>query len=572
MESGTGKSKVNFKKLNLPLWGYGKLNHVSKGAETDLFARAFIFRTEKKVVALVNLECCIISHQLKLAVVDGLKEKLPSSAIAMENLMLCAQHTHSAPGGISPYPFFSITTQGFRPDIFEQYKHACVDALMKAYKDLESCKLYLNAGLFDAGVDVAFNRSLDAYNSNKDVKQLDEQHTHLAVDRMMKQIRICVSESDQKGLINWFGVQANSIGSENDRIHSDNKGYAASLLENDLSENRDFVAAFCAEACGDSSPNYHGRGKWWPRGKYEDGIKSAYFNGFLQFEKSKELAESPDHQIQLSDTLDSELFYADLSSLECNPEYCPDGLPHETGLAAAGLSLFLGSPIDNPGIDSFSSLVLAGLANYRRFIRRLPLLNNRKERLHYKKLRAAHGNKKIIVEMQDQKILGYSNPNRLSIPSMLAETVDEIRRQYQSGFLNHSPWIPVILPIQILIIGELAIVGFPGELTTVAGTRLKKTVLEKLGNRGIIDVIITCYANDYSGYATTYEEYQLQLYEGGNTLFGQYTLAGFQTCFARLADDLCKPEGKRSQLTKKLRPHEFSAAELKKRAFSQKDR
>lgn len=35
------------------------------------------------------------------------------------------------------------------------------------------------------------------------------------------------------------------------RVHSDNKGYAASLLENDKTEDRQFVAAFCSKAQAD---------------------------------------------------------------------------------------------------------------------------------------------------------------------------------------------------------------------------------------------------------------------------------------------------------------------------------
>ena len=45
------------------------------------------------------------------------------------------------------------------------------------------------------------------------------------------------------------------------------------------------------------------------------------------------------------------------------------------------------------------------------------------------------------------------------------------------------------------------------------------------------------YANAYSGYVTTFEEYQLQLYEGGHCLFGQWSLAALQTAFKRMIQD-----------------------------------
>ncbi len=51
-------------------------------------------------------------------------------------------------------------------------------------------------------------------------------------------------------------------------------------------------------------------------------------------------------------------------------------------------------------------------------------------------------------------------------------------------------------------------------------------------------MLIQGYANAYSQYVTTPEEYQLQQYEGGSTLFGKYTLPAYQQEFAGLAKAL----------------------------------
>ena len=49
-----------------------------------------------------------------------------------------------------------------------------------------------------------------------------------------------------------------------------------------------------------------------------------------------------------------------------------------------------------------------------------------------------------------------------------------------------------------------------------------------LVNAGLLDVgalvVIAGLTNDYSHYVTTYEEYQVQRYEGASTLFGPHTL------------------------------------------------
>ena len=566
MQVGVGKSKVVFKKLNQPLIGYGKMTHRSDGAETDLFARAFIFKKNKTIFAIVNLESCFITHHFKQAVVHSFESKSPGSTIIMDNLMLCAQNTHSAPGGFAHYPFFNITTKGFRQDVSDSYVKACVEAMIKAFKDLSECRIYLNAGEFDAGIDVAFNRSIDAYNKNPEAKEQDEEHTHLAVDRMMKQIKIMATDSP-KGLINWFGVKGTSISFENKKINSDNKGYAASLLENDKAEGRDFVAGFFVEASADVSPNYHGRAKWWPRGRYEDEFKSAYFNGFHQFEKSKELFESEEDQIPISDSLDFEMNYVDLSSVTCNPLYTSDNNPQQTGMAAVGLAILDGSPVDNPGIDSVSSAIISSWVKYRNTIRRLPVFSSRKTREEFRKLIAAHGVKKILLELQNKRILGFKNLKRVPLPPALADVGDEIRRQFEAGALSENTWLPVILPIQIFIIGEIAILGYPGELTTVAGMRLRKTVLEKLQSKGVIDVIITQYANEYMGSTTTFEEYQVPTYERGYTVFGQHTLAAMQTVFAKIAEGMLFPKEKR-KVNRKVQPPDFSADELRKRTYT----
>jgi neutral ceramidase len=140
-----------------------------------------------------------------------------------------------------------------------------------------------------------------------------------------------------------------------------------------------------------------------------------------------------------------------------------------------------------------------------------------------------------------------------------------LKKQYSAGALG-KPWTPQILPIQLVIIGDLAIAAFPGEITTVAGWRLRATIQEVLAKRGIKNVMVSCYANAYCGYVTTYEEYQCQQYEGGHTVFGEWTLAAFQTKFKELALQLLeKVENRRTDTG--VKPLEFTKEELGKRSF-----
>jgi neutral ceramidase len=104
------------------------------------------------------------------------------------------------------------------------------------------------------------------------------------------------------------------------------------------------------------------------------------------------------------------------------------------------------------------------------------------------------------------------------------------------------PWTPQVLPIQLLKIGKVAILGFPFEITTVASWRLKKTLEDKLLGQGIDYVILAPYSNAYNGYIVTNEEYQLQMYEGGHCVFGQWALNALQEKTAKLAEGLLKKE------------------------------
>ena len=160
----------------------------------------------------------------------------------------------------------------------------------------------------------------------------------------------------------------------------------------------------------------------------------------------------------------------------------------------------------------------------------------------------AHHPKSIIINHETGVTAGAAHPEKLVVPGFIDPTIKFIKFANKVGYGKKTPWVPKRLPLQIFIIGQLAIVGIPAEITTVAAARLRKTVAKVLEERGVSEVIISPYANSYAGYITTYEEYRLQLYEGGHTLFGKWTLAAYQMKFKQLAEELLKNEKDRSSL------------------------
>ncbi|XP_022859775.1 neutral ceramidase 2-like, partial [Olea europaea var. sylvestris] len=79
------------------------------------------------------------------------------------------------------------------------------------------------------------------------------------------------------------------------------------------------------------------------------------------------------------------------------------------------------------------------------------------------------------------------------------------------------------------------------EFTTMAGRRLRdavRTVLTSGGSKEFdenVHVVIAGLTNTYSQYITTFEEYQIQRYEGASTLYGPHTLSAYIQEFKKLA-------------------------------------
>ncbi|KAK1406684.1 hypothetical protein QVD17_42209 [Tagetes erecta] len=68
---------------------------------------------------------------------------------------------------------------------------------------------------------------------------------------------------------------------------------------------------------------------------------------------------------------------------------------------------------------------------------------------------------------------------------------------------------PSILPLEIFQIGQLVV---PGEFTTMAGCEAVKEVMTSKDRDSNVHVV-----------TNTYEEYQIQRYEGASTLYGPHS-------------------------------------------------
>jgi neutral ceramidase len=131
-------------------------------------------------------------------------------------------------------------------------------------------------------------------------------------------------------------------------------------------------------------------------------------------------------------------------------------------------------------------------------------------------------------------ILGGAEDGRTSFHRRLPEgqTVERHRRAGQGPKRPAVPpalftlifprsTVPQTVPISVHRVGPLAFVGLPGEFTTIMGMRVRMTVAASSPD-GAPRPITIGLAGEYMSYFVTPEEYALQHYEGGSTMWGQY--------------------------------------------------
>lgn len=554
---GAAKADITAFKKGVGMLGYGLYFNTMESIETPLFARAFIIQDETAgtKVCLVNCELGFITIALKKGVLKELRFRNPNCGYDDDNLMLTAQHTHSGPSGYSYYGFYNISTPGFVMDVYQKLVRGIADAIEAAERNVRPGHITASAGTFEPDKEVAFNRSLDQYNQNPEVKEKATRETaHLAVNREMLLLKFTGDDGEDIGEINWFGVHTTSISNDNNKVCSDNKGYASRFTEDYFSKNgkKDFVAAFAQGTCGDVTPRFiynpkhkFQRGYW--EGKYKDDFESARYNGKLQSEKAIEIYENAEKKgFEVTGGLDYDTLFVNFANVTSDPEFANGQFDAQTGPASQGVAFFGGALMDGPGAaPPLLWLFRTASRIVKVYERILCKFKNEKFRAAVDRKYRTQGKKDVMIETHARRVLGTKHVDKLITPGWADPSIASIKYFFEKIGYKDKPWTPRILPLQIFTLGNIALAAFPFEITTIAAKRLRKSLEETLKDKGIRQVILVPYANGYSGYVTTYEEYQVQMYEGGHTVFGEWTLAALQTKFDQLAKAMLKSRAER---------------------------
>lgn len=542
------KQTINIVPQGYAMFGYGQWNHRAHGQQTMLYARAFCIQD---AASNLSIFCCLdmgcVTHAMRQAACEQLKQKFKQQLNANFNesaFVLTATHTHSAPGGCSHDALYNMPTPGFVPEHLAAVTQAIVDSVMHAWQRIQPTEIKLASDEFAADIPVAWNRSLAAYNCNPDVIQYNDEQHHLALDRRMNSLGF-YRDGKLHALLSLFGVHATCIGSSLDQFDGDNKGYAAEEAEHWLvSQGVDTpVAIFAQATAGDVSPHFHGKDQLARRNRIKGYAEYVYAqqNGNYQSDLALSMLSLPTKNT-IYGLLDSILSYMDFSCMHVDDEFA-NGEEHAyTSDPCHGAAFFAGTPVDGLGTPAALAKTMALMAKTVKSWRLSYFKKSNLETTYYQQLYASQGSKAIVLECGKKRILGRALD---SSPSAFDPLLSEMNRQVKAGAIVDSAMVPSVVPLQILILGQLALLCCPGEFTTMAGQRLVNTVTAILQPHGIDQVLLCSYCNDYMGYVTTFEEYQQQAYEGGHTLFGQWTLAAFQTGFSHLAQQLVKPVAQR---------------------------
>lgn len=527
-QAGWARREITAWEPEMQIWGWFMPDNRVEGVATPLYARACVLRRERDAIAYVCADLGYISVAVREAVLYTLQHAHPGLRLGPHNVMLTATHTHAGPSAFSDVVAQNSVNYGFSPVVMTRIVEGIVEAIVEADARREPATLHVASVEIPHAEPVAFNRSVQAYNRNKDVHWVSKAHPEEATRR--RSVSLCALDKNKKmfGMINWFAVHATCVHAENTKLHSDNKGIAATLTEAAMGKRADgrsdFVAIFAQDAAGDVTPNFRYDSKRKKVvGVSDNDDESARINGDIQSRYAISAAQKATASPALEGALGGVTRHVDMSHTSVPPQFA-DGEGRTTTFATWGMGMPAGTA-EGPGPMRPLLPMLRAWISYRRVIRRL--------RLTQKDIKMPF--LELGLGVRGRFLSLIPTGRGLGLVGLFDPTIGYVHAIYVDGCLKDEPWLPQILPVQVLRIGSLAILGLCGEPTTIAGMRLRRAMQIADVQGELSEFVINGYANGYAGYITTPEEYELQEYEGSYTTFGRWTLGAYQSIASQLS-------------------------------------
>ncbi|KAM3834331.1 neutral ceramidase [Vipera latastei] len=511
---GVGREDCTGPIAEVPFVGYGESNQKGGGILSRQYCRTFILAERKnnaKRVIYVVAETGMMSQRVRLQVMKQLKDKY-GDLYNHNNVIITATHTHSGPGGYFQNTLLMITSGGLiRPTL-----NAIVNGILKsidmAHQNMVQGHIFMGTGLVENS---QINRSPLSYLQNP----VSERRRYSSnVDKEMTVLKMVANNGQEIGMFSWFAIHPVSMNNSNHLVNSDNVGYAAYLFEQEKNEGYlpgkgPFVAAFTSSNLGDVSPNTKGphcintgepcenMGNYCliggakmciATGPGKDMFQSTQIIGRHVYSNAKEIYMKASKEID--GPISSVHRWVDMSNITVQLNSTHTG---KTCKPALGYSFAAGT-MDGPGMFNFTQGTTEGHPFW-------------------------DGIRDAFLVQPSNESIACHKPKPILLPT------GELTKPY--------PWQSHIIDIQMFTIGSAAILALPGEFTTMAGRRVREAVKKEFEIQGKagMDIIISGLCSVYTHYVTTYEEYQVQRYEGGSTIFGPHTLSAYIQLFQGLA-------------------------------------
>ena len=503
--------------------GYASPEQTGSGLRQRLYARTFIVGDPENPddsFVYVVLDTAMGDTAIRDGVLQGL-EGLGGeyTRYGQSNLALTGTHSHSGPGAWLNNLLPQISTLGFDDQSYRAIVDGTLLSIQRAHDSMSPG--YLSFGSIDIE-DANVNRSPYAYLANPD----EERERYSAdVDKTLTLLKFDRLEDEKTtAVLTFFPVHGTSMLNNNTLVSGDNKGVASYLFERSAEGDSDFaddfVAGFSQSNVGDTSPNIlgawcedgsgekckfedstcggetgdcHGRGPHFR--EKDEGAKSCFEIGKRQYAAARELFDSLGEnstKIVGSSSVSSFHTFHDFAEYTfVSPFDSSEELTTCSG--ALGYS-FAGGTTDGPGMFDFTQNGTDSPATDN------PLWDIARAFIH----------------LPSEEQVACQEPKKILLD------VGALDKPYT--------WLPNIVDIQVLRVGQLMIIVSPGEASTMAGRRWKEAVADASAEElSVADplVVLGGPANTYTHYITTKEEYGIQRYEGGSTLYGPNTLAAY---------------------------------------------
>ncbi|SNV18145.1 Neutral ceramidase precursor [Dermatophilus congolensis] len=502
---GSGMYDITGAAAETGMFGYAASQEVD-GLHMRLYSRAFVVADQKsgKRVAMVTTDMGAMFPSITSAVVAKLQQKF-GDKYTSQNVLIAATHTHVGNSGMSGDRLYQVagadsTSAGYDKKNFDTVVNGIVESISRAHTSLAPGTVQRSEGELKGATR---NRSLPAHRANKNPGS--------EVDSSMTQLEFRRSNGQAVGVLNWFAIHPTSFSRKFTKLSGDNKGYASYMFEKqmggDPNKAGSFVAAFANSAVGDVVPaqgNAHSAPGY---GGSSDEYHNTHVAGEAQLGKARQLWAAQGHA--QGGPVDFRSRHIDLRNYIVYAKYA-GGKSVQLCKAARGFSFASGGengPSKIPGMyegmtrDSFS-------------------ISDK-------------------IKKVDTSALG--GLTRLAFAGISALHQDKCHAE-KPILLPTGAWkmVSSVVQVQLVRVGNTAVLALPVEPTTVASRRLQERVAAELAGTGVNRVVIAGVANGYNGYLATREEYAAQHYEGASTEFGPFEFAAFEQEAAGLASAMKK--------------------------------